>query len=132
MKSIIVCLFLSIFCFAETELDTVMNSKEGLKNIVSLETYVTSSSEGTVGSNKLTISLINKSSDNITFYILLDQPVILTNCDFVVKKEKNNFVLRMDSDCSKYLSLSGQKKYVTDIINRIEKRVEYVYNKGDI
>lgn len=130
-------LFLSLFFITnlfseENELNKYMNSNDHLKSVNYIGTYVSASSESTIGSNNISLNLTNKEGENVSFPVLKDQPIIITDCDFKIKKERTYFYSRMNSDCDKILSKEAQKKYIFDILYSLENKIKYIYNKGDV
>lgn len=131
MKKVFLILLLSIFCLGD-DLNDYLKSKPYLNSLTQFDSFVTGNTESIIGSNLITISLVNKNREKVSFKILKDQPIIITDCDFKIFKKGENFSFSIDSDCNSFLSPTAQNKYVLDIIKSSEQKINFIYNKGDL
>lgn len=133
MKKLLLVLLFSLYCFGgNIDLNTYLKNKDYLNSIIEFDSYVSGNLETIAGSNLITVLLKNINGEMVEFKILKEQTLIITDCDFKIKKNSNGFSYNIDNDCNKYFTKNAQEQYMLDILKSVESKLNFIYNKGEI
>lgn len=133
MKKLLLVLLFSLYCFGgNIDLTTYLKNKDYLNSIIVFNSFISGNLETIAGSNLITISLINVNGEKVEFKILKEQSMIITDCDFTIRKYNNNFSSNIDNDCNKYFTKNAQEQYMLDTLKSVESKINFIYNKGEV
>ncbi len=77
------------------------------------------------------VKMINKSNKTVAFQLIQEYNMPLRYCTFeYLKNYEKESSLRFDNACN-ILSDKGAQKFVINLLNNIESKLEYVYNEGE-